>query len=267
MHSKILLWLCLVFFLAAEVRVAAGFNSSPTRLTATHHLSRQTSSTSRRRSWTQVFAVPNLAIESDTESVEEVPKTMAEALDRFFLGPDRGPICVVGILTGFLSWRGMMMESSVGSSDALVFATAVVFWWFQEHVMHERVLHSDVEWFGKEIHRGHHNKPYFHVSIDPAGLILGWLAVAHVVLRLLLPADLAVSASIGYAGSGLIYEWAHYVSHTRVKPFNEFWKQVRDNHIKHHMVDNRYWFAFSLPAIDDWFGTNPPVHEVKSSKR
>mmetsp|Transcript_6250 Transcript_6250/g.10347 ORF Transcript_6250/g.10347 Transcript_6250/m.10347 type:complete len:275 (+) Transcript_6250:78-902(+) len=199
------------------------------------------------------------------EPLELPPKTMPAAVARFFLGPDVGPISIVGILIGFSGWR-MEMGSAVGVNDAFLFAASIVFWWFQEHIMHQRLLHSDFDWMGKEIHQGHHNKPYFHVSIDPAGLMIGWLTAVHVILRLVLPVDLAVSATIGYAGAGLMYEWAHYVAHTRVKPPNQFWKRVRDNHIKHHMVDNRYWFGFSLPAIDDWFGTNPSLLDVKQAK-
>ena len=199
------------------------------------------------------------------DSLEEVPKTMSQALIRFFIGPDQGPICVVGLLTMFLSWRFTIVPS-IEASDALVFVGSIAFWWLQEHIMHERLLHSEFKWAGKFIHEEHHKKPYFHVSIDPAWLILGWLAIAHMTLRLLLPLDLALSATIGYAGAGLMYEWAHFIAHTRVKPGNAFWKQVKDNHIKHHLVDNRYWFAFSLPSIDDWFGTNPPIHHIKRTE-
>jgi hypothetical protein len=48
-----------------------------------------------------------------------------------------------------------------------------------------------------------------------------------------------------------------------VKPPNAFWKRVRDNHIRHHLVDDRYWLSFTLPLVDDIFGTNPSVDDVK----
>ena len=250
-------WLCLSALSSTNVE---GFSSLP-YTTITPHFRHQVSS---QRSWAQALLPSNR--DADSETLEEVPKKMPDAVNRFFLGPDRGPICVVGVLSTFTAWR-LVMEPTIGTSDALAFTASIFFWWFQEHIMHEKLLHSDFDWVGKEIHQGHHNKPYFHICIDRFDLILGWLAVAHVTLRLLLPLNLALSATIGYACAGLMYEWAHYLAHTRVKPANEFWKRVKDNHVKHHLVDNRYWFGFSLPAIDDWFGTNPPLHQLKEAKR
>ena len=29
--------------------------------------------------------------------------------------------------------------------------------------------------------------------------------------------------------------------------------------MKHHVVDDSNWLAFTVPAIDSLFGTNPPV--------
>jgi hypothetical protein len=266
--SKRVLWLCFAIFCLVELPGVASFHQLTTpRQASLQSISMLRTPSTRRRSRAQAFSPSPLksAEVSSDEEQEAVPKTMRDAVHRFFLGPDRGPISIVGLLAGFLGWR-LGMEAAVRPTDGLVFAVSIVFWWFQEHIMHQRLLHSDFDWMGKEIHQGHHKKPYFHISIDPAGLMLGWLAVVHVILRLVLPVDLAVSATVGYAGAGLVYEWAHYVAHTRVKPANAFWKRVRDNHIKHHMVDDCYWFGFSLPAIDDWMGTNPSVQEVKQAR-
>lgn len=153
----------------------------------------------------------------------------------------------------------------IGFVDVGIFLATILFWSLQEHVLHQHVLHSTTDWFGKDIHQGHHEKPYYHISIDPAGLLLGWMMVAHGLFRVLLPLNLALSATCAYSLAGLFYEWAHYIVHTKV-PVKKvgFWKRVKENHIKHHMVDQDYWFAFSLgPWVDDWFGTNPPVQQVK----
>jgi len=259
MYSRrLVLWLCLNAIFARKVE-GFGFSTSTTiRPHARHPVL-------SRRSWAPAL-FPNSSRAADSDMLEEVPKKMPDALNRFFLGPDQGPICVVGVLTVFSAWR-LVIQPTIGTTDALAFAASIMLWWLQEHIMHEKLLHSDFDWVGKKIHQDHHDKPYFHISIDRFELILGWLAAAHGVLRLLLPLNLALSATIGYACAGLMYEWAHYLAHTRVKPANEFWKRVKDNHVKHHLVDNRYWFGFSLPAIDDWFGTNPPLHQINEAKR
>ena len=224
---------------------------------------RQRLSTVRADFSTKVFVEE---IEKEGElGLERVPTTLSGAIQRFFFGPDVGPLGVVAILLGFVTWRGSL--GSLGVADAAAFGGAVVFWWFQEHVLHQRVLHSEMDWMGKSIHETHHDTPYFHVSIDPAPLMIGWLLISHVLLRSIFPSTpLALSASLGYATAGLGYEWAHYVVHTKVRPTNPLWKRVRDNHMKHHLVDEQYWFSFSLPAMDDWFQTNPDVSAVQKAK-
>jgi len=195
-----------------------------------------------------------------TTTQEAIPNNMLDALNRFFLGPDRGPISVVGMLSFLSTWRLFLPFTSL---DLAAFGGMALFWCFQEHIIHEKLLHSEQDWMGKEIHHNHHLKPYFNISIDPAWLMIAWLATAHVVFRLLFPLPLALSATLGYASAGLFYEWSHYIVHTRVKPPNAFWKRVRDNHIRHHLVDDRYWLSFTLPIVDDIFGTNPSVEDVK----
>ena len=133
----------------------------------------------------------------------------------------------------------------------------------KEHIIHDKLLHSNTDWIGKQIHLEHHKKDYFHISIDPPALLIGWLLTAHLLLRLMLPTPLAITATIGYAIAGMGYEWTHYIVHTKVKPKSAFMTKVRDNHLRHHLVDNHYWFAFTLPFVDDLFGTNPTVKEVR----
>jgi hypothetical protein len=195
---------------------------------------------------------------------------MSEAIRIFFFSGDFGPSWIVLCLISLCKWR-LDLVPALGWSDLSLFGTAVVFWWFQEHVLHDKVLHSSVDWIGKEIHQGHHDKPYHHVSIDPAGLLLGWMVVAHFLLfRWWLPLPLALSATLGYTLAGLFYEWSHYIVHTRVRFHglgSRFWIRVRDNHVRHHRVCSEYWFAFSLPWIDDLFRTNPTVQDVQTQLR
>lgn len=203
---------------------------------------------------------------NDIAVEEEIPKTMSKALCRFFLGRDFGPISALSCMMGFATYR-LALDVDFGAKDVFAFSCAVVFWWFQEYILHQRLLHSRFNWLGKEIHLGHHEKPYFHISIDPVEIMLGWLAIAYVLFRTLLPLDLALSATVGYTLAGLGYEWSHYIAHTRVRPPTTFFRTIRDNHMKHHLIDESHWFAFSLPMLDNIFGTNPDVREVRKRKQ
>jgi hypothetical protein len=166
--------------------------------------------------------------ERGDDEEEPVPTTLREAFDAFLLGQHHGPRLVIAAIAGLAVWRSHL--GPVEAVDGLIFATLVVFWWLQEHVLHKHALHSRWDWPGKEIHREHHAKPYSHVSIDPAPLMLGWLGCAALILRGTLPPQLALSATLGYAAAGLFYEWAHYVVHTKVRfPRGSYWYRM-----KHH---------------------------------
>jgi Fatty acid hydroxylase superfamily len=195
--------------------------------------------------------------------------TMRHALMAFFAGSFHGPGAVLMSLVGLVAWRLQLASAAcLGVEDIAIISASVLYWWFQEHWMHKYLLHCDFDWYGKRIHEEHHRKPYHHVSIDPAPLMLGWMAAVHVVLRALLPLPLAISATIGYAAAGLIYEWSHFIVHTKVRfPRHSYWQRMKDHHIRHHLVDDSNWFAFSCIQVDDIFGTNPNVDEVKQLKK
>jgi Fatty acid hydroxylase superfamily len=200
-----------------------------------------------------------------TASKHRVPTTMSGAIKLFFSSKDiHGPRLVVVLLLEFLVQRIQLgWPSAVTPWDDLgVAMIAVLFWWLQEHVMHKNLLHSDYNWIGQRIHQEHHEKPYHHVSIDPAPLMLGWFTIVHLLLRygLGLPLHLALTATMAYGVAGLFYEWTHFIVHTRVRfPHGSYWEHVKNHHARHHLVNNSYWFAFSLTQVDDIFGTNPPV--------
>lgn len=171
----------------------------------------------------------------DQEDLEElVPSTMGEAFETFFVGSYNGPRAVVVALLTLVGWR--LQLNPLEWSDAGIFSALVVVWWFQEHVLHKYALHSSFDWYGTSIHKEHHARPYAHVSIDPAPLMLGWLGCAALLLKLVLPLHLAISATLGYALAGLFYEWAHYIAHTKVNfPRNSYWYQM-----KHHQYVPRH---------------------------
>ncbi len=208
---------------------------------------------------------------------ESVPSTWSHAFHRFFIR-EPGPPLVLLSISGFIFAR---IQSSLPYSTAelSIFASSIIVWWIQEYFFHRILLHSPCQWLGKSIHQTHHGKNYFHVSIDPPELLLGWLLCAHLILKSVLPWHYCLSATIGYALAGLVYEWSHYIVHTKVRPpptgtdrttsfflsetFSRLFSQMRDNHMRHHLVDDRYWYSFSIPAMDDLFDTNPNVKEVR----
>jgi len=201
------------------------------------------------------------AVAAVPDDDQAVPSTLREALRIFFLSGDFGPSFVVISIMSLIQMR--IQLSPLDVMDVAVFVVAIFFWAFQEYFLHQQVLHSEWDWVGKDIHQRHHEKPFYHISIESAPLLLGWLFTAHMVLRTLLPLPLALTATVAYSTSGLFYEWAHFIVHTKVRFRSPFWKRVKENHVRHHMVSDRYWFAFSMPFMDDLFHTNPSIRQVK----
>jgi hypothetical protein len=254
-------------FYAVLQRTAESSSSNPTTVKAS----------SAKQHINGMEAAANTAAHNDDD--EKVSSDMSSAMQRFFLGKDHGPriiVLAIGVLLQIRLGNSLFLTSSsslealgpLTVADLIAALSAMIFWWFQEHFMHRHMLHSKLDWIGKAIHEHHHNKPYFSISIDPPSLILGWFAVVFLILITLSPKfSIAVSAMIGYSIAGLFYEWTHYIVHTRVVPKNPFFRRVRDHHMRHHLFDDRYWFAFTLPQIDNLFKTNPDVKEIVKLKK
>ena len=219
------------------------------------------------------LATPTYDTAAIQKVTDTVPSTWPQALHRFFLG-EIGPPLVVVLIAGFIYTRLQLPIPISLAPELLVFASSVVFWCFQEYAFHRILLHSPFDWIGKSIHQTHHDKDYFHISIDPPVLLVGWLFTAHFILKSMLPWHICLSATIGYAFAGFIYEWSHYIVHTKVKVprkqssvigsfFSNLYNQMRDNHVRHHLVNDQYWYSFSVTAMDDMFNTNPSVKAAR----
>jgi len=144
-----------------------------------------------------------LITDEDTKAIGEkkdevIPSTWPHALHRFFLGEIGPPLVVLSIL-GFIYTR-CRLPIPVSLSECTVFLSMIVFWSLQEYGLHRVVLHSKFNHIGKEIHQGHHDKNYFHISIDPPTLLLGWLLVAHLVIKSIFPWHICLSVQ-----SGMLY--------------------------------------------------------------
>ncbi|CAN0569168.1 unnamed protein product, partial [Ectocarpus sp. 12 AP-2014] len=112
-------------------------------------------------------------------------------------------------------------------------------------------------WLGHDVHEAHHDKPFYHVCVDPPDLVAGWTLAAACVFKLLLPLPLAITVLVVYMSMGLVYEWVHFIVHTRVVPRSQLGKDLKRHHTLHHLKDETCWLAFTAPPIDTLFGTVP----------
>jgi hypothetical protein len=193
---------------------------------------------------------------SNSSNVDgDVPKTWEEVVTVFFSQPS-----VLLPAAAILVLGAYRLQQPFSLVDPVVSAGVAAFWLLQEWVVHAKLLHSDFQWFGKDIHEHHHTRPYFHVSVDPPGLIGGVMALAAAVFYVSFQGSpLAFTAIVTYFTMGLIYEWLHYVVHTQwVPPPSATWlRAIRRHHMLHHCRNEEFWLSFTLPAVDQLFGTLP----------
>eukprot|EP00327_Prymnesium_parvum_P004766 CAMPEP_0182848252 /NCGR_PEP_ID=MMETSP0006_2-20121128/28902_1 /TAXON_ID=97485 /ORGANISM="Prymnesium parvum, Strain Texoma1" /LENGTH=254 /DNA_ID=CAMNT_0024978659 /DNA_START=87 /DNA_END=851 /DNA_ORIENTATION=+ len=184
---------------------------------------------------------PGLAAKLSERVNFNVPRTARDALACFFSHATSR--FIAGMLGLTVVARCFLGPPT--AVDAIVAIATAIGWCFQEHLIHEKLLHSSEPWFGSDIHRWHHALPYYHVSLDGVGLAACWFA------------------AVGAMAIAGVYEAAHYIAHTRV-PLPRGLNNVRAHHMKHHLVDNAYWFAFTLPAIDRILGTDGNARDASS---
>ncbi|KAI7842074.1 hypothetical protein COHA_004270 [Chlorella ohadii] len=77
--------------------------------------------------------------------------------------------------------------------------------------------------------------------------------------------ELAVTASVAYFAMGLLYEYTHFIVHTRYLPRSKLAKAIRMHHMLHHTRNEAYWLAFIVPQVDAMFGTAPQPGSVRMS--
>lgn len=195
------------------------------------------------------------------EATRSVPRTMREAFSTFF---SRASILLA--LFGAVSavmWRIYIIHPHhpLTTLDAKVVVATSLSWILQEWFLHAKLLHSPFSWWGKDIHVAHHKMPYHHISLDGMKIVGPTMLLSFLVLRLLFKEDV-VRFSTGLATfyvMGITYEWTHFLVHTKVPMKSSIAKVIKRAHVKHHLRDDRFWFSFTCPPLDNLMGTTPEL--------
>lgn len=186
-----------------------------------------------------------------------VPGTWTEAFAVFCLHPT--PIITALGICSLFTYR---MQSAWSMVDAAAFAAGAVAWVAQEWYIHAKLFHGDVDWFGKRIHTGHHQTPYYHITIDAPQIVVGAMALSLAVFCVTMGTALGQSAALAYWCMGLLYVFSHYAVHTRAVPRSRLGRRVRQHHMQHHCRNENYWLSFCVPEMDTIMGTNPVAGSV-----
>lgn len=168
-----------------------------------------------------------------------VPRTRLDAAYKFFRHPTA--LFISGALTASATARATI-GVPIGLVDVAAALATALFWFVQEWLIHARLLHSATPWYGSEIHRWHHELPYFHVSMDGIGLAAAWFGTVAVFLvgtgLLMHSLGPSLTSLTVYTLSGGVYEAAHYLAHTRA-PLPRPLDAWRQHHSQHHCISDR----------------------------
>ena len=159
--------------------------------------------------------------------------------------------------------------------DLLIVAIIAVYWPVQEWAAHFVLLHfKPRRWLGLWIdplaaraHRWHHRHPHVLERVFvPTQVILVLIPIHAAAWWLLMPTPaLALTGMAAFTLATMIYEWVHFLVHTRHRPRSAWFRRVHRNHHLHHFKNEHYWHAFTVPHLDTWLGTDPDATEVETS--
>jgi 4-hydroxysphinganine ceramide fatty acyl 2-hydroxylase len=61
------------------------------------------------------------------------------------------------------------------------------------------------------------------------------------------------------------YEWVHYVAHIPYQPRTRMGRWIKQYHLRHHFISEKFWFGVSNPSMDFFGRTYKPAREVERS--
>lgn len=211
-------------------------------------------------------------VEAETRRVRPPTDTLPRALSVFFAA--KGPRTIAALLGVSLALRAALGKWR--ALDLIIAAATAAGWPVMEWAGHKFILHVEPRevlgqtydpLFAKR-HREHHANPsYFPKVFLPKGVVvgsyLGFSALLTVVFR---NKRSVLSAMSAISLAALVYEWMHYISHTDYQPKSAFMRKVVRRHRLHHYRNEKHWYGFSVPDVDDWFGTGGEARDVPMSE-
>jgi hypothetical protein len=141
-----------------------------------------------------------------------------------------------------------------------------------EYGFHRFAFHAEPSRFGfirKMQHRLHYDH---HVEPDRLDLLFlpVWFLIPNLTLTALAFALLFGWATVASAMFGVTlaifqYEWVHYVAHIPYQPRTRIGRWLKQYHLRHHFISEKFWFGVSNPSMDFVGRTYKAAREVQRS--
>lgn len=196
---------------------------------------------------------------------------LGEALRLFAQHPSSRILLSQATILGALRLRAGRLTTV----DAGIAAGVAVWWPFQEWLAHRYVLHAaprriagrTVDPRGARYHRRHHADPWDLEHTVLPSWFLARAAPLHVALWVVATRDRqwALTGMLATTIATLAYEWTHFLTHTGYRPRGVWFRRLQRRHRLHHFKHEQRWFGFTVPFVDDLFGTAPDPSTVSTS--
>jgi 4-hydroxysphinganine ceramide fatty acyl 2-hydroxylase len=141
-----------------------------------------------------------------------------------------------------------------------------------EYGFHRFAFHAEPARFAfvrklqNRLHYDHHTEPErLDLLFLPVWFLVPNLALAGLGYALIFGWASAASAMFGVTLAVFQYEWVHYVAHVSYQPRTRVGRWLKQYHLRHHFISEKFWFGVSNPSMDFIGRTYKVATEVKRS--
>jgi 4-hydroxysphinganine ceramide fatty acyl 2-hydroxylase len=101
------------------------------------------------------------------------------------------------------------------------------------------------------LHYDHHVEPdRLDLLFLPVWFLVPTLAITALDYVLLFGWAVVASATFGLTLAIFHYEWVHYVAHIPYQPRTRPARWLKQYHLRHHFISEKFWFGVSNPSMD-----------------
>jgi len=158
------------------------------------------------------------------------------------------------------------------SFSLLWVVVGAVTFYFSEYGFHRFGFHAEPSRFPfvrklqHRLHYDHHVEPdRLDLLFLPVWFLVPTLAVTVFGYAVLFGWAAVASAIFGVMLAIFHYEWVHYVAHIPYQPHTRIGRWLKQYHLRHHYISEKFWFGVSNPAMDFVGRTYKEARELKRS--
>jgi len=157
---------------------------------------------------------------------------------------------------------------------SLLFAViGALTFYISEYGFHRFGFHAEPSRFAfvrklqHRLHYDHHTEPdRLDLLFLPLWFLVPTLAVTALGFALIFGSASVASAMFGVLLAIFHYEWVHYVAHIPYQPRTRIGRWIKQYHLRHHYISEKFWFGVSNPSMDFVGRTYKAAREVERSR-